>query len=868
MEINGKIVILYEKDIVNESIMNDLLELINEGFSNTFEINIKRSINEVTQVELNTEFIIQIFSAKFVFKSKIKDYLGPIHYILVDPENQIIESNNQLNLTKITRENELKPLIERLLTKQHYLKCREINVPSHVINCSRSQVFEIFRFNSYFDKFNVYHQNNTLEPNYSTLIEEYLSIFKINYNSEFLWEFHIKNIVKSIDQELFESIESKKMWISQLQIKKDFKQINQFILNFFIKNMLFREKLNEYLWKLNKNKLSQSKYIYHSLISNFICRYNEKSKHFKAYYILNDLDIESLKIGNVVQVKEFILAITEACDSKFVLELNFDYYQGKELFFNHIDIGNNQILVLPYTHFTIVEISNINDGYIIRLLQNSKNNIFMYNNYHIFDILSNFIFKGDLLRITNGLINSSINYLIMFKTIFTSIKQSICIELHDLLSVFYLVTKQYVKSIHYADSAAKLISEQSSHYYDLALIYYRLSLIYSLTSDINNTNLYLHKSLEILERLPFSLENELLKSYILNEMCSIYIDLSNLEKASEYIEKAIRIRKIIIGETNMLISISYNVKGNLMRQCSCYQESLSLYSLSLKIQKTLYPEPNLFNCSVLGNLSNIHGLLNQYELSIQYCLRSLDIFLEIAGEEYLLTAKCYNNLGIIYHDLMQLKKAKSLYEKSLRIRRIFLPETNIEVAASYNNLAIIYRELFDYKTSLDYYTKSLNIRLEILGEYNLDTAQSYNNLGTLYKFLNNKMKAIEYYKKSLEIRLKLFGEQSLHVATSYYNFGSLYEDNNENLKAIEYFMKSLEIRKKIFGIGNYTVCLTYFNIGKNYECINKWKQAYDNYKLSLEHLFQCENDSYILMKTIKNKLKFTEEKLKFLQNSM
>ena len=856
--------ILIENGLFNDEVIMNLNNLIHEFSGINLKLNFFSHIESIIGDDLKN---ILVVSSQNNFK---KIYNLKITYIIIDLMSKICGDEIQNDKIFIIRElAELTKLIRMILNSEISSILKKLKIPSHLLCFTNEKEisFKIYSFQSLINNFSIYDETKLIELQESSkIIEEYLSIFKITYNSEFIWKVHLQNIQSSLKcKNLFDTLKSRDDFSAELHLQKSFKDTNFYILSFFVNQTHFWTKLNFYLAEFDIYKLYIYRYIFHSLFSCFYSRYSCKSLTKKAfYYPKENIDITQLKIGRVIQTNEFIIGSKAVSNSELILEMNFEKYEGSEFYFNHIDIYDNKILILPFTQFIIGEIHQEKNLIVIRLFQMFKNPLFFYNNQFLIDIISKFSFPGNFNLFTKNMISSSIVYLDVLKNMINCPKAAdLKYELHMILSLLYIHNKKYLMSHNHVKMALDLQLNLIKDQFQIAFSYFRLCWIHSITSDITLSLEFGMKSLEIIRHLEYSDEIQIFKSYLLNEICSAYIELNNFDRAMEFNVEALEIQKSLLGENNMMTSFSYNLAGNLQRYNCKFTLALENYTRAINIQNELYPECNIFSHNINLNLSNLHGLLNQREHSLVYCFKALHNYLEIIGENDLHIAKCYHNLGIIYHDLMQLKKAKMMYEKSLEIRKIYLPEKNIEIAASYNNLAILYREMNDFTNSLENYNKSLQIRLEILGENNLDTAQSYNNLGTLYKFLNDKKKSLDYYEKSFNIRVKLFGENNLHVATSYNNFGSYYEDDYNYNKAITYFDKSLEIRLNIFPKGNYSICLTYFSIGKNYEKLLNWQLSLKNFNLALENILLCETANPSLLKTLKNKINLCESRLKF-----
>jgi tetratricopeptide (TPR) repeat protein len=253
------------------------------------------------------------------------------------------------------------------------------------------------------------------------------------------------------------------------------------------------------------------------------------------------------------------------------------------------------------------------------------------------------------------------------------------------------------------------------------------------------------------------------KARIYHNLGVIYRILGRMERAIEYLEKALQIYKELgdaLGEAMTLNNLGrvYAELGSRERASGDYEQALHIYQEQ--------GDPVGEGCS-LNNLGWIYISLGKDEPAQEYFEQALSIFREVGDRKG--EAETLNNLGRVYEDLKQGEQAQAYYEQALSI---FREERDLKGEAwSLNNLGKVYRKLGHYEQSLQYLEQALQIRREIdrRGE-----GRTLKNLGTAYEKLGNKQLAMQYYKEALNIAQEV--EDHEGQGKTLRNLGKMYLD--------------------------------------------------------------------------------------------
>ena len=205
-----------------------------------------------------------------------------------------------------------------------------------------------------------------------------------------------------------------------------------------------------------------------------------------------------------------------------------------------------------------------------------------------------------------------------------------------------------------------------------------------------------------------------------------------------------------------------------------YEKAIEFYEKSLEIRRKTLPPNHPDVASSYNNIAVVYCNMGEYSKALSFCEKSLDIDQKTLPPNQPSLATSYNNTAGVYHNMGEYSKALSFYEKSLEIRRKTLPPNHPDVASSYHNIAVVYHNMGECLKALSFYEKSLQIYQKTLPPNHPSLATSYNNIAEVYSNMGEYSKALSFYEKSLEIYQKTLPPNHPDVATSYNNIGAVY----------------------------------------------------------------------------------------------
>ena len=220
-----------------------------------------------------------------------------------------------------------------------------------------------------------------------------------------------------------------------------------------------------------------------------------------------------------------------------------------------------------------------------------------------------------------------------------------------------------------------------------------------------------------------------------NNIGIVYDYLGDYDKALEFENKALEIKKEVLGEKHADTANSYNNIGVVYEELGDYNEALEYHNKALEIRKEVLGEKHTNTATSYNNIGVVYDNLGDYDKALEYFIKALEIFKEVLGENHRDTANSYNNIGNVYYNLGDYNEALKLYNKALEIRKEVLGEKHADTAMSYYNIGNVYDNLGDYNKALGFDYKAWEIFEEVLGKSHPYTQHTLQNIAIAKQML-------------------------------------------------------------------------------------------------------------------------------------
>ncbi len=229
----------------------------------------------------------------------------------------------------------------------------------------------------------------------------------------------------------------------------------------------------------------------------------------------------------------------------------------------------------------------------------------------------------------------------------------------------------------------------------------------------------------------------------------------------------------------------YNTEGNVFLQERNYQEALTRYIRSAKIQDSALHDP-LGQSRALANIGNVQYIIGDYDKALTYAKEAQEISInnnfqkniaylaQLIGriyrkqkkmDEALLeynkalevylkmnfireASETYSNIGNIYFDKGDFISARNQYEKALRISK--KSDNNHLLGSVYAAMGYAYFHLKQYKVAVAYLDSAQHSAKKTGDAYTI--LDSYEVLTDIYTAQNNYKDALTYYQLFTQLK--------------------------------------------------------------------------------------------------------------------
>lgn len=447
-------------------------------------------------------------------------------------------------------------------------------------------------------------------------------------------------------------------------------------------------------------------------------------------------------------------------------------------------------------------------------------------------------------------------------------------------------------------------------------IYYLYGKIYTKIIDIENSNFYLRKAMDLID-LVFTHEISTVNQLELNNF-SRMLEFLNCPKIIDSIEedfyntvdsKYFFSKKLIYLKIKIInkIALNFKVYNNFSLSNYYYFKNAKYilgkdnFNLNKDYKKKYSFVANIYNNStyskdlkiilkLYNNISTNYFNLKVYELSEKYSLKSFNTliynfdsfvyknFISNQKTENILIYRLLNNLSLIFNKKLAYKSSINFALKSIE----FLDYNSncFLISKSYEIIADNYMELNYYDISIDYLFKSLYYKKLSLETNNYDLGLNYLKIGNCYRCLF----LIISNDNSFNIKKKNYNETfCCNISTSKCFKSSTYLNINLNksicfkhqldyyILAVKFFnnfiFNSFNMHlfdkdgKHIYKDALVNMTFLFYNLGEIYFSQNIFNIAIKYYNKSIKYFLQLGNDSMLEMSYFYYKLCLCHEKL-------
>lgn len=315
-----------------------------------------------------------------------------------------------------------------------------------------------------------------------------------------------------------------------------------------------------------------------------------------------------------------------------------------------------------------------------------------------------------------------------------------------------------------------------------------------------------------------------------------HVTLTLSTEPDQEFKKLLKHYEINIGETSSLLLL-----GEFLHKINELDRAERYYHLLIEELSADHVDVGM----AFNNIGTIYTDRGKYQKAKFYLEKAFEIFQKTSSTDDLNMAEIYLNLATVYSHMEKTKTALKFERKALQIQLKALPENHLTLATTYNNMANSYDSLNKKPTALKYYHKTLKSERQNLPSNHPDLAVTYNNMASTYIDMHDYQHAYKYVNKALDIRQQSLPSWHPDLADTYRLIGTLSVETDDITDALEKYHESLRIllSTPTQVVDHHRIYQVYTDIGDLHFSRQLYKSALKSFKLSLDHLKQCEFDN-------------------------
>ena len=371
------------------------------------------------------------------------------------------------------------------------------------------------------------------------------------------------------------------------------------------------------------------------------------------------------------------------------------------------------------------------------------------------------------------------------------------------------------------------------------------------------------------ERVAERLKDEpVAQVQLMETIANRYQSLDLPASAAEWLNKAVRIRREILGNDKAIIASRLTVLGGMYRYAGMqdqsenhlreslvlyrsmsggggagelvalrelaqlrhdqgvYEDAERLHREALQTCRNLYSEPHPDTIEMLLKFGAYLGNVGRQQEAKELLEEALEMARDLYYADHLQLADALCVLGGQLQDMGQHKLALPYSEEAVAMNRRLFPGDNIKVAGSMVQLGLLRKDMGDYKTAEALIRQGLEMRLGVSGRQETNrTAMDYHSLAKVYSDAGDWLKAETPCRKSLGIYQRLLPRDHFMVARPMTHLGRILVNQARYAEAEPLLREALNIRRKRKPAGHWKTAKTESLLGACLSGLGRFEEA-------------------------------------------
>jgi eukaryotic-like serine/threonine-protein kinase len=312
---------------------------------------------------------------------------------------------------------------------------------------------------------------------------------------------------------------------------------------------------------------------------------------------------------------------------------------------------------------------------------------------------------------------------------------------------------------------------------------------------------------------------------IRDTMGQTYIDLGLYPEARKQLERAMELRRRLLGAENPKTLKTMSRLGRTAELQGKYAEAETLLGRALEIERRVLGPAHPDTLYSMNNLASVYYYQGKYPQAEALDSQTLEIQRRVLGPEHPDTLKSMHNLADVYGAQGKYAQAEALDSQTLDIRRRVLGPEHPGTLATMNNLAVDYYSQGKYAQAEALDSQTAEIERRVLGPEHPSTLTTMASLAGDYYSQGKYAQAGVLFSQSLEIDRRVLGPEHPDTLASMVNLAEAYGYQGKYAQAEALYSQTLEMMHRVLGPEHPNTLYTLSDFASMYQHQGKYALA-------------------------------------------
>lgn len=315
---------------------------------------------------------------------------------------------------------------------------------------------------------------------------------------------------------------------------------------------------------------------------------------------------------------------------------------------------------------------------------------------------------------------------------------------------------------------------------------------------------------------------------------SAYVSVGSADSAHVYLDRALQLRKKLLGEDHPDVAGTYYTLGNLGLLEGNTAQARVDFAKSLELRRARFGSDHIDVAASSNGVGlslrkegDLRGAIPYYEEALQICER-------VNGPDHPDLALYLNNIAGVYYTLGDAARALPLQERSLAIRSKVLGPDHADLGQTYQGLAILYEELFRNREAADMFAQATSVLEKALGADHPDVIRLVARRGLFELSQGRYASSQALLERALRDGTQKLGPDHPEVGQIHFDFGHLLLGMGDPTGALASYSKAQEIYRNSFGAAAPDVAYARMGVGLAEATLGRFDAAIEKFVASEE----------------------------------